>query len=91
MAGQEFVDIQVANQHLKSWVREVAGTWDHGTTHQPPLRLFHEYEQAALLPLLEEPFTEAEQTQALPTLFKRLTKPNTGSRSLSTSRHENAF
>jgi transposase len=60
MAGQEFVDIHVANQHLKSWVREVAGTRDHGTTHQPPLRLFHEYEKAALLPLPEEPFTLCE-------------------------------
>jgi hypothetical protein len=60
MAGQEFVDIHVANQHLKSWIQEVAGARDHGTTHQPPLRLFHAYEQAALLPLPEEPFTLCE-------------------------------
>jgi transposase len=57
MAGQEFVDIHAANQHLRRWVSEVAGTREHGTTHQPPLRLFHEYERAALLPLPEAPFT----------------------------------
>lgn len=60
MAGQEFVDIHVANQHLKIWVLEVAGTREHGTTHQAPLRLFYEHEQAALLPLADEPFTLCE-------------------------------
>jgi transposase len=60
MAGQEFLDIHVANQRLQTWVREVAGTREHGTTHQEPLRLFKEYEQAALLPLPEEPFTLRE-------------------------------
>jgi hypothetical protein len=29
----------------------------HGTTHQPPLLLFREHEQAALLPLPAQPFT----------------------------------
>jgi transposase len=57
MAGQEFVDIYVANQHLRRWVSEVAGTREHGTTHQAPWRLFHDYEQAALLPLPADPFT----------------------------------
>jgi transposase len=42
MAGQEFLDIHAANQRLKIWVREQAGTREHGTTHQAPLRLFHE-------------------------------------------------
>lgn len=60
MAGQKFVDILVGNQRLKTWVQEVAGTRLHGTTHQVPLRLFHEYEQAALLPLPAEPFTLCE-------------------------------
>lgn len=60
MAGQEFVDIRVANERLKVWVQEVAGTRVHGTTHQAPLRLFHDYEQAALLPLPAEPFTLRE-------------------------------
>ncbi len=60
MAGQEFLDIHAANQRLKIWVRERAGTREHGTTHQAPLRLFHEYEQAALLSLPDEPFTLRE-------------------------------
>jgi len=60
MAGQEFVDSLVANQHLKVWVTDVAGTRVHGTTHQAPLKLFNEYERAALLPLPAEPFTLCE-------------------------------
>jgi hypothetical protein len=56
IAGQEFVDIHAANQQLRRWVSEVAGTREHGTTHQPPLHLFHEYERATLLPLPQEPF-----------------------------------
>jgi hypothetical protein len=60
MAGQEFADGRVANQHLKVWVQEVAGTRRHGTTHQSPLHLFHSVEQAALQPLPETPFTLRE-------------------------------
>jgi len=60
MAGQDFADIRVANRRLPVWVRETAGTRDHGTTHQPPLRLFLEHEQAALLPLPPDPFTLCE-------------------------------
>jgi len=60
MAGQEFVDILVANQRLKVWVREVAGTRIHGTTHQAPLTLFNQYERAALRPLPPDPFTLCE-------------------------------
>jgi transposase len=60
MAGQEFVDSLVANQHLKVWITDVAGTRIHGTTHQAPLKLFNEYERAALLPLPAEPFTLCE-------------------------------
>lgn len=59
-AGRQFVDSDVANERLKTWVREVAGTRNHGTTHQPPLYLFREYEQAALRPLPGEPFTLCE-------------------------------
>jgi transposase len=60
MAGQEFLDIHVANQRLKIWVHERAGTREHGTTHQAPWRLFDEYERAALLPLPDEAFTLRE-------------------------------
>ena len=55
-AGQEFTGIQMANQRLAVWIRETAGTREHGTTHQPPLRLFNEHERGALLPLPADPF-----------------------------------
>jgi transposase len=60
MAGQEFADDRAANRRLRVWVQEQAGTRIHGTTHQAPLRLFYEYEQAALLPLPAEPFSLLE-------------------------------
>ena len=60
LAGQDFVDRHVANQRLQVWVREVAGTRVHGTTHQAPLKLFNEYECSALQPLPPEPFTLCE-------------------------------
>jgi transposase len=60
MAGQEFADIDAANQRLKIWVQERAGAREHGTTHHSPLALFHSYEEAQLLPLPEEPFTLCE-------------------------------
>ena len=56
MAGQEFVDIQVANVHLLDWVMNTAGVRKHGTTGEAPLTLFNEYEKARLLPLPTEPF-----------------------------------
>lgn len=57
LAGQEFVDIKVGNQRLWHWIRDVAGVRIHGTTRQAPLRLFYDYEQAALQPLPVTPFT----------------------------------
>ena len=60
MAGQEFADIGFANQHLQTWVAEIAGVREHGTTHQAPLYLFGEYEVAALQPLPETPFELCE-------------------------------
>jgi len=60
IAGQQFADIRSANEHLKVWVQEVAGTRRHGTTHQAPLHLFHTLEQSALLSLPEAPFTLLE-------------------------------
>ena len=60
MAGREFLDIHTANQHLRTWVQERAGTRKHGTTHKAPLYLFNEHEKTALLALPEEPFTLRE-------------------------------
>ena len=55
-AGQEFVDLERANLRLKAWVMDTAGVREHGTTHQAPLKLFREVEQAALQALPTEPF-----------------------------------
>ncbi|MFI5284535.1 MAG: IS21 family transposase [Candidatus Dormibacterales bacterium] len=59
LAGQEFADIQVANGRLREWVRERAGTREHGTTRQAPLVLF-ETEREQLLALPVEPFELTE-------------------------------
>jgi len=60
MAGQEFANIDMANDRLQVWVREVAGIRRHGTTGQAPLALFNEREKAALNPLPIYPFTLCE-------------------------------
>jgi transposase len=60
MAGRQFLDIHTANQRLRTWVVERAGTREHGTTHQAPLSLFEAHERAALLPLPADPFTLRE-------------------------------
>ena len=60
LAGQEFADLRAANQQLRVWVTERAGTRDHGTTHRPPLALFHAVERATLRPLPAEPFALVE-------------------------------
>ena len=56
MAGQEFVDINIGNVHLREWILNTAGVRKHGTTGEAPLHLFHEIEQACLQPLPVEPF-----------------------------------
>ena len=60
LIGQDFIDIREANRKLAIWIRERAGTRDHGTTHQPPLALFESHERQKLLPLPDEPFTLCE-------------------------------
>lgn len=55
-AGQQFLDIESANRRLNAWVMETAGVRDHGTTHQAPLKLFHEVEMATLQELPAEAF-----------------------------------
>jgi transposase len=56
MAGQEFVDINMGNLHLRDWIVNTAGVRKHGTTGEAPLRLFNENEKACLQPLPAEPF-----------------------------------
>jgi transposase len=59
LAGQEFADLQVANGRLREWVRERAGTREHGTTREAPLALF-ETERQHLLPIPAMPFELTE-------------------------------
>jgi hypothetical protein len=59
-AGQEFVDMNCANQHLKTWIMETAGVRNHGTTHQAPLKLFQEIEKEILQDLPTEAFDLCE-------------------------------
>jgi transposase len=56
MAGQEFMDINAGNLHLREWILNTAGVRKHGTTGEAPLHLFHEIEKACLQPLAAEPF-----------------------------------
>lgn len=51
MAGQEFVDIRTANEHLATWVMNTAGLRHHGTTAEIPIHLFNSIEKSQLLPL----------------------------------------
>jgi transposase len=55
-AGQEFVDIHVANLHLRDWIMNTAGVRKHGTTSEAPLHLFRETEKACLQLLPVQPF-----------------------------------
>lgn len=64
LAGHEFADLRAANQALREWVRDRAGTRDHGTTHQPPLALFESHERAQLLSLPTTPFELIETKRA---------------------------
>ena len=55
LAGQEFGDILAMNERLLEWIMTKAGTRDHGTTHEAPLKRF-EVEKEKLRPLPETPF-----------------------------------
>ncbi len=59
-AGQQFTDINVANERLAVWVKEVAGARKHGTTGKAPLALFYDKEWEALGPLPSQPFSLCE-------------------------------
>jgi transposase len=56
IGSQDFADIQAANQGALVWIQQVAGQRIHGTTRQKPLAQFQAIEQAALLPLPNEPY-----------------------------------
>jgi transposase len=54
--GYDFLDERDANNRARDWVLGHAGERIHGTTQQQPLRLFHEQEKPALMPLPVESF-----------------------------------
>jgi hypothetical protein len=56
LASEQPADLAEANRLVRLWVAEVAGLRRHGTTQVAPLTRFREEEQAALLPLPEQPF-----------------------------------
>ena len=62
--GETFSDLTDINRQGARWVAEVAGTRDHGTTHQPPLERFERIERSTLLPLPPQPFQLLEVRQA---------------------------
>lgn len=63
VAGREFMDIDEANRKLLEWVINEAGTRDHGTTHEAPMKRFTEMETSSLLDLPAEPFELVRVTQ----------------------------
>jgi hypothetical protein len=64
LAGQQFADLHAANAAVRQWVRERAGTREHGTTHRPPLAVFEAEERSKLLPLPNDPFELVEIRRA---------------------------
>lgn len=63
LAGLECAELAPANEKLREWVRERAGTREHGTTRKAPLALF-EVERPYLLPLPATPFELTEVRRA---------------------------
>lgn len=56
LATHDFADIHEANAAALVWIEKRAGQRIHGTTREKPLVRFREVEQAALLPLPDEPY-----------------------------------
>lgn len=63
--GQKELDVAVLRQMLARWVREIAGTREHGTTRRRPLDVFESEEKQALKALPERRFA--------PVVWKRAT------------------
>jgi hypothetical protein len=54
--GRQESDVEEVRRDLRRWVPEIAGTREHGTTHQQPLEQFEAIERAALRPLPQAPW-----------------------------------
>ena len=53
------------NRYARTWLLEEYGTRNHGTTCEPPLERFRDYEQQALIVLPPVPYTVARWGQAV--------------------------
>lgn len=60
-AGDDYVETQ---KLLAAWVRDIANTRVHGTTHARPIDLFESHERAALRPLPARRFEPVEWKEA---------------------------
>jgi len=58
--GREFDDLQDLRQTARWWMQNRSDTHKHATTGRPPIELFQEKEQAALLNLPLRPYDTAE-------------------------------
>jgi transposase len=54
--GRQETSVEDVRRDLRRWVYEIAGTREHGTTHQQPLDQFEAIERAALRPLPGAPW-----------------------------------
>jgi transposase len=63
LARRTFDSLAAQNEHLARWEATIADTRIHGTTKQQVGKLFREAEQAALLPLAREPFSNFQEAQ----------------------------
>jgi transposase len=63
-SGRDFSSLEEINRQASQWCLRVAGVRDHGTTHQPPINLFHLAEEKELLPLPATPFEIVSWHQA---------------------------
>ncbi|MCL0049039.1 IS21 family transposase [Dehalococcoidia bacterium] len=55
-SGRDFTSLEEINKQAMEWCLKVAGTRQHGTTHQQPLTLFRLAEEKQLKPLPAMPF-----------------------------------
>jgi len=63
-SGRNFTSLEEINRQAPEWCLRVAGTREHGTTHQQPLTLFRMVEQKELKPLPKTPFEMVSWCQA---------------------------
>jgi len=62
--GRDGADVDPTQAELTSWVRQIAGTREHGSTGKKPLELFEQEEKGALRPLPLRPYESAVWKQA---------------------------